>query len=216
EIGEMPFDLQPVFLRVLQERKIHRVGAIAAIPVDFRLIAATNSYVKREVSEGRFRKDLYFRLSTVAIGLDPLSKRTDDIEEIAQLVLKETRAVQDIIPKRISASLITALKNREWPGNIRELVNVIECMCYMSANQNLTTLDLPAGYKPGEPLINVAPVEQGQAYQAISNLDIAEQQTIENAIVEFSGNITQAAKNLGIAKGTLYRKMKKYNLKNPR
>tara|TARA_B110000046_G_scaffold139918_1_gene146414 strand:- start:414 stop:674 length:261 start_codon:yes stop_codon:yes gene_type:complete len=86
----------------------------------------------------------------------------------------------------------------------------------MSANQNLTTLDLPAGYKPGEPLINVAPVEQGQAYQAISNLDIAEQQTIENAIVEFSGNITQAAKNLGIAKGTLYRKMKKYNLKNPR
>lgn len=217
EISEMPFDLQPIFLRVLQEKKIHRVGAIAPIPVDFRLIAATNSYLKREVSEGRFRKDLYFRLSTVAIGLDPLSKRTDDIEEIAQLVLKKTRAAEDIIPKRISASLITALKNREWPGNIRELVNVIECMCYMSANQNLTTLDLPAGYKPGEPLINAAPpLNQDQAYQAVSNLDIAEQQTIENAIVEFSGNITQAAKNLGIAKGTLYRKMKKYKLKNPR
>ena len=216
EIGEMPLDLQPVFLRVLQERKIHRVGAIAPIPVDFRLIAATNSYLKREVSEGRFRKDLYFRLSTVAIGLDPLSERKDDIEEIAQLVLKETRATQEIIPKRISASLITALKNREWPGNIRELVNVIECMCYMSANQNLTTLDLPAGYRPGEPLINVASTEQGQVQKTKSSLDIAEQQTIENAIIEFSGNITQAAKHLGIAKGTLYRKMKKYNLKNPR
>jgi len=216
EISEMPLDLQPVFLRVLQERKIHRVGAIAPIPVDFRLIAATNSYLKREVSEGRFRKDLYFRLSTVAIGLDPLSERKDDIEEIAQLVLKETRASQKIIPKRISASLITALKNREWPGNIRELVNVIECMCYMSANQNLTTLDLPAGYRPGESLINVASTEQGQVQKTKSSLDIAEQQTIENAIIEFSGNITQAAKHLGIAKGTLYRKMKKYNLKNPR
>ena len=216
EISEMPLDLQPVFLRVLQERKIHRVGAIAPIPVDFRLIAATNSYLKREVSEGRFRKDLYFRLSTVAIGLDPLSERKDDIEEIAQLVLKETRATQEIIPKRISASLITALKNREWPGNIRELVNVIECMCYMSANQNLTTLDLPAGYRPGESLINVASTEQGQVQKTKSSLDIAEQQTIENAIIEFSGNITQAAKHLGIAKGTLYRKMKKYNLKNPR
>jgi len=216
EISEMPLDLQPVFLRVLQERKIHRVGAIAPIPVDFRLIAATNSYLKREVSEGRFRKDLYFRLSTVAIGLDPLSERKDDIEEIAQLVLKETRTSQKIIPKRISASLITALKNREWPGNIRELVNVIECMCYMSANQNLTTLDLPAGYRPGESLINVASTEQGQVQKTKSSLDIAEQQTIENAIIEFSGNITQAAKHLGIAKGTLYRKMKKYNLKNPR
>lgn len=126
-----------------------------------------------------------------------------------QLVLKEIRASQEIIPKRISASLITALKNRE-------LVNVIECMCYMSANQNLTTLDLPAGYRPGEPLINVPSTEQGQVQRTISSLDIAEKQTIENAIIEFSRNITQAAEYLDIAKGTLYRKMKKYKLKNPR
>ncbi len=216
EIGEMPLEIQPVFLRVLQERKIHRVGAIAPIPVNFRLIAATNCYLKREVSEGRFRKDLFFRLSTVAIALDPLSRRKDDIEEIAQLVLKEIQDSQEIVPKRISASLITALKNREWPGNIRELVNVIECMCYMSANETLTMDDLPAGYQPGESLISGTPTEQNQTSQSLSNLDIAEQQAIENAIIEFGGNITQAAKNLGIAKGTLYRKMKKYKLENPR
>lgn len=216
EIGEMPLEIQPVFLRVLQERKIHRVGAIAPIPVNFRLIAATNSYLKREVSEGRFRKDLYFRLSTVAIALDPLSRRKEDIEEIAHIVLKEIQDSQEIVPKRISASVITALKNREWPGNIRELVNVIECMCYMSSNETLTTEDLPAGYQPGESLISGAPPEQNQSSQSLSNLDIAEQQAIENAIIEFGGNITQAAKNLGIAKGTLYRKMKKYNLENPR
>ncbi len=216
EIGEMPLEIQPVFLRVLQERKIHRVGAIAPITVNFRLIAATNCYLKREVSEGLFRKDLYFRLSTVAIALDPLSRRKEDIEEIAQLVLKEIQASQEIVPKRISASLITALKNREWPGNIRELVNVIECMCYMSSNETLTTADLPAGYQPGESLISAIPTEQNQSSQSLSNLDIAEQQAIENAIIGFGGNITQAAKNLGIAKGTLYRKMKKYKLENPR
>ena len=216
EIGEMPLEIQPVFLRVLQERKIHRVGAIAPIPVNFRLIAATNSYLKREVSEGRFRKDLFFRLSTVAIALDPLSRRKEDIEEIAHIVLKEIQDSQEIVPKRISASLITALKNREWPGNIRELVNVIECMCYMSSNETLTTEDLPAGYQPGESLVSGAPPGQNQSSQSLSNLDIAEQQAIENAIIEFGGNITQAAKNLGIAKGTLYRKMKKYKLENPR
>lgn len=216
EIGEMPLEIQPVFLRVLQERKIHRVGAIAPIPVNFRLIAATNSYLRREVSEGRFRKDLFFRLSTVAIALDPLSRRKEDIEEIAHIVLKEIQGSQEIVPKRISASLITALKNREWPGNIRELVNVIECMCYMSSNETLTTDDLPAGYQPGESLVSGVPSEQNQSSQSLSNLDIAEQQAIENAIIEFGGNITQAAKNLGIAKGTLYRKMKKYKLENPR
>ena len=212
EIGEMPLEIQPVFLRVLQERKIHRVGAIAPIPVNFRLIAATNCYLKREVSDGLFRKDLFFRLSTVAIALDPLSRRKDDIEEIAHIVLKEIQDSQIIVPKRLSASLITALKNREWPGNIRELVNVIECMCYMSSNETLTTEDLPAGYQPGESLVSGISPDQNQSSQSLSNLDIAEQQAIENAINEFSGNITQAAKNLGIAKGTLYRKMKKYNL----
>ena len=215
EIGEMPLEIQPVFLRVLQERKIHRVGAIAPIPVNFRLIAATNCYLKREVSDGLFRKDLFFRLSTVAIALDPLSRRKDDIEEIAHIVLKEIQDSQIIVPKRLSASLITALKNREWPGNIRELVNVIECMCYMSSNETLTTEDLPAGYQPGESLVSGISPDQNQSSQSLSNLDIAEQQAIENAINEFSGNITQAAKNLGIAKGTLYRKMKKYNLENP-
>lgn len=215
EIGEMPLEIQPVFLRVLQERKIHRVGAIAPISVNFRLIAATNTYLKKEVAEGRFRKDLYFRLSTVAIPLDPLSRRKDDIEEIAQLVLKQIQESQEITPKCISATLITALKNREWPGNIRELVNVIECMCYMSSNETLTMDDLPAGYQPGESLIN-STYEENIFCESLSNLDIAEQQTIENAIREFGGNITQAAKNLGIAKGTLYRKMKKYNLDNPR
>lgn len=108
EIGEMPLEIQPIFLRVLQERKIQRVGDIEAVPVNFRLIAATNTDLRNAVDEGRFRKDLYFRLSAVTISLDPLSERKDDIEEIAQMVFQRTKHSQQIIPNRMAKSLITA------------------------------------------------------------------------------------------------------------
>lgn len=131
-------------------RKIYRVGDIKPIPVDFRLIAATNRDLKGAVNEGLFRKDLYFRLSTVTISLDPLSGRKEDIEGIAQLVMARIRKTDDIAAKRFSPGLMTALKSREWPGNIRELANVVECMCFMSTNETLTIDDLPEGYRPGK------------------------------------------------------------------
>ncbi len=216
EIGEMPLEIQPVFLRVLQEKKIYRVGDIKPIPVDFRLIAATNRDLKSAVNEGLFRKDLYFRLSTVTISLDPLSGRKEDIEGIAKLVLERIRQDNNdqIAPRRFSPALLTSLKTREWPGNIRELVNVVECMCFMSSNETLTIDDLPDGYRPGESSL------QPELYnrfltQPHGNLDVAEKATIEAAIKQSEGNMTQAAKQLGIAKSTLYQKMKKYGLKKP-
>ncbi|MFT6420229.1 MAG: transcriptional regulator of acetoin/glycerol metabolism [Porticoccus sp.] len=214
EIGELPLELQPVFLRVLQEKKIYRVGDIKPIPVDFRLIAATNRDLKGAVNEGLFRKDLYFRLSTVTISLDPLSGRKEDIEGIAQLVMARIRKTDDISAKRFSPGLMTALKSREWPGNIRELANVVECMCFMSTNETLTIDDLPEGYRPGES--NLEP-EHVNAFitPPQGNLDRVEKSTIEAAIKQAEGNMTQAAKHLGIAKSTLYQKMKKYHLKKP-
>lgn len=215
EIGEMPLEIQPIFLRVLQERKIYRVGDIKPVSVEFRLIAATNCDLKKDVAEGRFRKDLFYRLSTVSISLDPLSSRKEDIESIAQLVLQRTQKSNAIVPKYFSPSLLTALKTREWPGNIRELVNVVECMCFMSQNETLTVEDLPDGYKPGEEYLSPTP-QQNQPAQSPLSLDIAEQHAIETAIQQCGGNITQAAKNLGIAKSTLYQKMKKYGLQKTR
>jgi sigma-54 dependent transcriptional regulator, acetoin dehydrogenase operon transcriptional activator AcoR len=215
EIGEMPLEIQPVFLRVLQERKIYRVGDITPISVDFRLIAATNRDLKKAVSDGLFRKDLFFRLSTVTISLDPLSGRKEDIEGISKLTLDRVNKSHTVTPKHFSAALMSALKNREWSGNIRELVNVVECMCFMSQNETLKLDDLPDGYKPGETAIGSEP-SVGDFSQPLCSLDTVEKKTIEVAVKQSEGNMTQAAKILGIAKSTLYQKMKKYGLKKPR
>ncbi|OUS28767.1 hypothetical protein A9Q98_06965 [Thalassotalea sp. 42_200_T64] len=214
EIGEMPLEMQPVFLRVLQERKIYRIGDIKPIPVDFRLIAATNCNLKDLVAEGRFRKDLYFRLSTITISLDPLSERREDIEGIAQLVLD--RLKEQVIPKYLSSALLNRLKNQKWPGNIRELVNVVECMCYMSQNETLTLEDLPEGYQLDKDSPEIITNLDEQATQQFSSLDQAELEVIETTIKQSGGNITQAAKTLGMAKGTLYQRMKKYRLEKSR
>ena len=211
EIGEMPLEVQPIFLRVLQDRKIYRMGDIKPISVDFRLIAATNRDLRQDVEEGRFRKDLYFRLSTVAITLEPLSNRKEDIEGIALLVVNRIRKAHSVTPKYLAPSLISALKDLEWPGNIRELVNVIEYMCFMSQNETLTVDDFPDEYKAGHIMSNI---DHGLTTtdQTSNSLDGAEQQVIMNALEQSKGNMTQAAKILGIAKSTLYQKVKKYGL----
>ncbi|MBL4836544.1 MAG: sigma 54-interacting transcriptional regulator [Kordiimonadaceae bacterium] len=211
EIGEMPLEVQPIFLRVLQERKIYRIGDIKPIPVDFRLIAATNRDLRKDVEEGRFRKDLYFRLSTVTINLDPLSSRKEDIEGIALLVLNRVRKAHTVIPKYLSPSLIEALKDLEWPGNIRELVNVIEYMCFMSQHEMLTVDDFPDEYKAGHLALSSG-LAPSLAPQVSHSLDGAEEHVIRNALEQSGGNMTQAAKILGIAKSTLYQKVKKYGL----
>lgn len=212
EIGEMPLEIQPLFLRVLQERKIYRVGDIKPISVDFRLIAATNRDLKKAVNEGRFRKDLFFRLSTVTISLDPLSGRKEDIEGISKLVVERVNKDHQVIPKYISSALMTALKSREWSGNIRELVNVIECMCFMSSNETLTIDDLPDGYRLDEEGSSNQVMAPGDLSQPLCSLDYAERKTIEAAVKQYEGNMTKAAKVLGIAKSTLYQKMKKYGI----
>jgi transcriptional regulator of acetoin/glycerol metabolism len=214
EIAEIPLELQPVFLRVLQDYTIHRVGDIKPIPVDFRLIAATNVDLRKEVTEGRFRSDLYYRLSTILIILDPLSSRQDDIEGIANRVLERIKKTQQIIPRRIAPSLTAVLKEREWPGNIRELVNVVEYMCFMSSNVILTEKDLPEHYATDETAIKSGREVKNESPSAMKSIQHIEEKAIENAINQCGGNITLAAKNLGVAKGTLYRKMEKYGLKN--
>ncbi len=110
---------------------------------------------------------------------------------------------------------MSALKNREWSGNIRELVNVVECMCFMSQNEILTVDDLPDGYRLDDST-NSQPMNPGELSQPLCSLDYAERTTIEAAVKQSNGNMTQAAKVLGIAKSTLYQKMKKYGIEKPR
>jgi transcriptional regulator of acetoin/glycerol metabolism len=200
EIGEMDLEIQPVFLRVLQEKKVCRVGDVKSIDVDFRLMAATNRDLFDEVKKGRFRKDLYYRISSLSLSLPPLRRRKEDIKILAEFIFNKVASQYDIIPRGMDEALINMLKECQWHGNVRELTNVIEVMCFMSQNTILTPDDFPLEYQ-----------REGKE-DAFGTLDMAEFNAIKAAIQDSNGNLTLAARNLNIAKSTLYLKMKKYGI----
>ncbi|MFW1677136.1 sigma-54-dependent Fis family transcriptional regulator [Pontibacter sp. JAM-7] len=208
EIGEMPLEIQPLFLRVLQEKQIYRVGDVTARPVDFKLVAATNIDLKKAVAEGRFRKDLYYRISSVVVELKPLSERKAEIPELVESILQRISEDHQIECKQISDGLMKALVAMEWPGNIRELSNVLEFMSFMSANTLLEASDLPEEYL--QPSADSTKTDEHMLTNTTISLEEAEKLAIKSAIENTDSNLTQAAKQLGIAKSTLYQKIKKY------
>ncbi|NLH81155.1 MAG: sigma-54-dependent Fis family transcriptional regulator, partial [Phyllobacteriaceae bacterium] len=144
EIGEMPLDLQPLFLRVLEEREVCRIGETRARKVDFRLIAATNRDLRKEVEAGRFRLDLYYRVSVVGIALPALRERPGDIPELAEHFVAQI-AEKHAIPRAVfAAEAMDRLMSHAWPGNIRELRNVVESMLLTAGGPYLTVGDLPS------------------------------------------------------------------------
>jgi Response regulator containing CheY-like receiver, AAA-type ATPase, and DNA-binding domains len=126
EIGEMPLDMQTRLLRVLQENVITRIGSQRSIPIDVRIIAATNKDLKKEVELGRFRKDLFYRLNVLPLYLPPLRERTHDIAILFQYFMKNLSAKYEKKEFEITAENMLLLKNYNWPGNVRELENVVE------------------------------------------------------------------------------------------
>ncbi|GGB95819.1 sigma-54-dependent Fis family transcriptional regulator [Marinobacterium zhoushanense] len=204
EIGEMPLDLQPMFLRVLQESEICRVGETTPRKVNFRLVAATNRDMTQEVAEGRFRMDLFYRVSSMGLRIPPLRERRDDIGPLAQHLLARLAREHNREPKGLSPELLLLLHAHDWPGNIRELANTITTAFFLSESDALTPEDLAPEFKA---VSTAAVTEQG-----ISPLELAEREMIAQAIREQGGNLTQVAKQLQIAKSTLYIKLKKYDL----
>lgn len=213
EIGEMPLEIQPVFLRVLQEKKIYRLGDTKPRKVDFRLVAATNIDLAAAVNEGKFRKDLFFRISSVVIELKPLCERKIEIPPLVNSILKRISKEHGVECKTVSDDLMCRLIEMNWPGNIRELSNVLEFMTFMSPRDELDICDLPDDY-----LKKSGPSESYKSTNAnvATNIVDAEKIVIENAISEAQGNLTKAAKLLGIAKSTLYLKIKKYDINKNR
>lgn len=153
EIGDMPFDLQARLLRVLQEKEIRKVGSTATIPVDVRIIAATNKNLEQMMNENLFRMDLFYRISMFSLHLPPLRERPEDIRVLAESFLLETPGLH-----RLDKGLIKALASHAWKGNIRELKNCVEYMAYMG-EEELTLDDLPPGYaaSPHIPHVDTAP-----------------------------------------------------------
>ncbi len=211
EIANIPLTLQAKLLRVLQSRMVTRVGAEAPVPVDIRLICATNGNIEQMVGEGRFREDLYFRINTVRLHLPPLRERPDDILPLARRFLRVYAQRYHRAVTAISDDAATALRHHPWNGNIRELQNTIEKAVILSEGSTLQVGD----FRLQRPACGGArrPTTDGKV-PAADPLTIkeSEEQLIRDAIVRLNGNLSLVARELGISRPTLYSKLKKYDI----
>ena len=210
EIGEMPLELQPHFLRVLEEGEIYRIGETTPRKINFKLIAATNRELREEVAEGRFRMDLFYRVSVTSIRIPPLRERKEDIGPLVEHFLRKFSERYGADPKRIKPELIAALETHAWPGNVRELRNMVESMFLMASGDSLGLDALPSEIEV--PSISRSKKINLRSSTATGKLEDAELEFIRETLEADHGNLTLAAKHLGIAKSTLYIKLKKYGL----
>ena len=203
EIGNIPLHLQAKLLRVIQNRSVVRVGGSKAIPVNIRLICATNMNLEQLVRDGRFREDLYYRINTVSISLPPLRERNEDIVPLAQLFLERFAQKYHRHLTGLDDSARKALESCYWSGNIRELQNCIEKAVILSDGALLTAKDLQME------IAKIGTTGTG-TLRAISEAE--EERLVREAMGRCNGNISGAAKLLGISRPTLYAKLKKYGL----
>lgn len=210
EIGDMPLDLQVKLLRAIQSKEITRVGGTKPIPLDIRFIASTNSDLKQKIDEGTFRRDLFYRLSVIPIHIPPLRERTDDLEELCQHFIDiyaehHGRRIY-LLPEHLSL-----LKLYNWPGNIRELENVIEYLTICSSGTGSIDMEML------QSLLNITDINEVSANE-VSLAESTEQHEIariENALAH-SHNLREAGKLLGVNASTVSRKIKQYGIEYPK
>lgn len=212
EIGEIEPSTQVKILRVLEERKFERVGGNQTIEVDTRLIVATNKDLKAMVEAGEFREDLYFRLNVVQLRLPALRERKGDIPLLLQHYLAQFSEENGKPLDGYTPEAMEALGAYRWPGNIRELRNLVERMVVLSRGERITLRDVPTEVKEGTGL-NL-PGRGGKGSDSVAGLTMqeAEKKMIEQALCDTKGNRTRAAEQLGISRRTLHRKLNEYNL----
>ena len=203
EIGNIPLHLQAKLLRAIQNRTITRVGDTKAIPVDIRLICATNKDLEKMVRDGEFREDLFYRINTMHINLPALRERSDEIIPLAEMFLKKYAERYRRNVSVLSAEAMAKLKEHRWSGNIRELQNCIEKAVILSEDGELQPQDIQ--------LPQSAPVHE-EDEMVEETLEMVEERTIRAAMSRFGGNLSLVAKSLDISRPTLYSKLKKYNI----
>jgi transcriptional regulator with PAS, ATPase and Fis domain len=211
EIGELPLDLQPYLLRVLEEGAVYRLGDGKPRPVNVRLVALTNRNLKQEVEAGRFRRDLYFRISTVALDIPSLRERAGDIDRLIGYFNRMFAAKYSVEMLNLNNEARAALRQYQWPGNVRELRNLIESLILMATERDIGLTDLPADIRPAGPSSSILE-EDTVEITCNTSLEDTERQAIEHAIETGGGNLSLVAKTLKISRSTLYRKMKQYGL----
>ena len=210
EIAELSVDLQAKLLRALQEREIKPVGSTERRRIDVRVIAATNRDLEPAIREGRFRKDLYYRLNVVSIKIPPLRERKTDIPLLVSYFIERFSDSGRII-NGVSEEAMARLMNYDWPGNVRELENVIERALALGSGPILHTIDLPSSLQTS-PTPSPDSFGASLSREGIIPLRELEKRTILRALEELGGDKLLAARLLGIGKTTLYRKLKEYQL----
>ncbi|KYO65387.1 sigma-54 interaction domain-containing protein [Thermovenabulum gondwanense] len=214
EISEMPLGMQAKILRVLQEKEIDRVGGITPIPVDVRIIAATNKDLKKLVKENKFREDLYYRINVMTIEIPPLRERLEDIEVLANYLLKKLSNQMGKYISGISNEAVELLKGYSWPGNVRELENVLERAINLTDSDYISQEHLPIYITGPEAKKQRFLTDRTFDYSLKKVVEQAEKEAIKDCLRYTKGNKRLAAKILKISRSRLYEKLKKYNLEN--
>ncbi|MGE5570343.1 MAG: sigma-54-dependent transcriptional regulator [Rhodospirillales bacterium] len=210
EIGEMPGELQVKLLRLLQHGELEKVGAMSPVRVDVRFIAATNRNLKAMIEDGTFREDLYYRLSVIPLELPPLRDRAEDIPELVQHFFVKAKEAQGRPNLVLPASLLPRFQEYRWPGNIRELENVIERIVVLARGDEITLADLPDFLRRERPAVDMLQLELPA--RGIS-LEAVEKELILRALEKFHGNQTHAARYLDISRKALIYRMEKHGIR---
>jgi len=205
EVAELPLDIQPRLLRVLQDRQFTPVGGSEPRSVDVRVISATHKALRAEVDAGRFRADLMFRVRVAPLFLPPLRERPDDVEPLLKHFMNELSSPLRTLTS-VSPEALTLLRAHPWPGNVRELRNVVACALALGSGDELVVDDLPPEFR-GE-----GPVGAGRGLSVGAQIASAERRRLEDALVEAGGHKGKAAKLLGISRTTLWRRLREAGL----
>jgi sigma-54 dependent transcriptional regulator, acetoin dehydrogenase operon transcriptional activator AcoR len=208
EIGEMPLELQPVLLRALEEGVIYRLGDTQPRHVDVRLLAMTNRNLREEVESGHFRRDLYYRISVTRLRIPPLRERDIDIDLLVEHFNRRLAQRHGVAERRLSAEIMAVLRAYSWPGNVREIRNVIENLLLTSSEEVVSLDELPAELLDETATVSVVPPLPDQS----TSLEDTERLAIARAVRSAGGNLAQAARALGVSRSTLYRKLELYRL----
>ena len=219
EIGEMPLEQQVALLRVLQERRLTRLGGDKVIPVDVRVICATNKNLLGEVEKGNFRRDLYYRVNVITINIPPLRERPEDIPILFKHFLERISREWGKSFDGVDPEVVEHLKRYRWPGNVRELQNVVERMVSIAEGSRITAEYLPEEiYRPwhsesceASSFVQVARIEEEREKRKRMQAE-RERRRILELLSKHGGNISRVARELGVSRNTIYRKMKIYNI----
>ena len=209
EIGEMPFELQVRILRLIQEREIDKIGSTASTRVDVRIIAATHRNLEAMVEDGSFREDLYYRLAVLPIPIPPLRERPSDILEMVQFFFEKSKQKHSRPNLRLPPDLLPAFAAYRWPGNVRQLENLVERLIVLCDGNEITMKDLPEPMRSAaveEDLIRVELPEQGLDLEAV------EKELLTKALRRFGGNQTRAAAYLNISRKAFLHRLAKFGI----